>query len=56
MLDQSEAINTIKVLMNNRYKDGIIPVIDGLNGKALVDFIREERRRELCLEGHRWFD
>lgn len=22
MLDQSEAINTIKVLMNNRYKDG----------------------------------
>ena len=19
-------------------------------------FIREERRRELCLEGHRWFD
>ena len=42
MLDQSEAINTIKVLMNNRYKDGIIPVIDGLNGKALVDFIRED--------------
>ncbi|MFC3355557.1 RagB/SusD family nutrient uptake outer membrane protein [Sphingobacterium zeae] len=23
---------------------------------ALVDFIRQERRRELCFEGHRWFD
>lgn len=25
-------------------------------GQALVDLIREERQRELCLEGHRWFD
>lgn len=23
---------------------------------ALVQFIRDERRRELCFEGHRWFD
>lgn len=28
----------------------------GLSGKELVDEIRLERRRELCLEGHRWFD
>lgn len=27
-----------------------------LTGKELVDAIREERRKELCLEGHRWFD
>ncbi|MET6996319.1 RagB/SusD family nutrient uptake outer membrane protein [Chitinophaga defluvii] len=26
------------------------------SNKALVDFIRAERRRELCFEGHRWFD
>ena len=25
-------------------------------GEALIDFIRDERRRELCFEGHRWFD
>lgn len=25
-------------------------------GAALVQEIREERRRELCFEGHRWFD
>lgn len=24
--------------------------------QGLVDFIRAERRRELCFEGHRWFD
>ena len=30
--------------------------VDGLAGEALVRFAREERRRELCLEGHRWFD
>lgn len=27
-----------------------------LTGEALVDAIRNERRRELCFEGHRWFD
>lgn len=27
-----------------------------LQGEALVRFIREERERELCFEGHRWFD
>ncbi len=27
-----------------------------LSGSALVQMIREERERELCLEGHRWFD
>lgn len=27
-----------------------------LSGEALVKFIREERERELFLEGHRWFD
>ena len=30
--------------------------INDLSGEALVRFIREERQRELCLEGHRWFD
>ena len=30
--------------------------LDALSGADLVYFIREERRRELCLEGHRWFD
>lgn len=27
-----------------------------LSGSSLVTFVREERERELCFEGHRWFD
>ncbi len=27
-----------------------------LTGSELVHFIRNERRKELCMEGHRWFD
>lgn len=27
-----------------------------LSGSELITFIREERERELCFEGHRWFD
>lgn len=27
-----------------------------LSGTTLVNFVRDERRRELCFEGHRWFD
>lgn len=26
------------------------------SGNELIHFIRDERRRELCFEGHRWFD
>ena len=24
--------------------------------EELINFVRDERRRELCFEGHRWFD
>ena len=24
--------------------------------EELIQFVRDERRRELCFEGHRWFD
>ena len=39
-----------------RYKTGKMPQIDHLTGENLVNYIRDERRRELCFEGHRWFD
>ena len=55
MLDKVEAVQTIKTLLNNRFEGGI-PDVDGLSGKDLVSFIRDERRRELCFEAHRWFD
>jgi ragB/susD domain protein len=56
MLDKTEALTTIKALLYKRFEGGKIPNIDGLQGKELVSFIRDERRRELCFEAHRWFD
>lgn len=48
-----EARNTIAELRANRIEgeDNI-----SYSGRELVYFIRDERRRELCFEGHRWFD
>ena len=51
----AEALDAYNELRRNRFEKGYTDVT-GLSGKILVDSIREERRRELCLEGHRWFD
>lgn len=50
------ALEAIRALLVKRYKpvDYIEP--SGLTGDALIAFIQEERRKELCFEGHRWFD
>lgn len=49
------AVSTIQILREKRFKTGNLPTIS-LTGADLVNFIREERRRELCFEAHRWFD
>ena len=57
MQGKGEAVQTLKVLLEKRFENGVVPVtIDGLQGENLVKFVREERRRELCFECHRWFD
>lgn len=56
MLGQ-DAFSTLKVLLEHRFEGGRFPVsLEGLTGKELVGFIRDERRRELCFECQRWFD
>ncbi|SDL65950.1 SusD family protein [Pedobacter sp. ok626] len=56
MLDQpADAITTLQNLRRTRFKDGNAGSIN-LSGEALVNFIRNERRLELCFEGFRWFD
>lgn len=56
--DEVTARATINTLRRNRiaraYYNSL--EIEHLRGEDLVNFIRNERRRELCLEGHRWFD
>ncbi|MBO9633961.1 MAG: RagB/SusD family nutrient uptake outer membrane protein [Chitinophagaceae bacterium] len=56
ILDRNEeAIATLQELRKNRFKPADLTVIH-LSGAPLVEFIRNERRRELCFEYHRWFD
>ena len=51
--NESDAINTLQDLQKMRYSE--IPEFVG-SGLELIEFIRTERRLELCFEGHRWFD
>lgn len=56
MLGKEEAaINTLKELLVSRYPFQKVPDIT-FKGEKLINYIRDERRRELCCEGHRWFD
>ncbi|MCQ2219975.1 MAG: RagB/SusD family nutrient uptake outer membrane protein [Prevotella sp.] len=51
----AEAKNTLHALRAKRFAsvdDGKVPSDEA----SLVNFVRDERRRELCFEGHRWFD
>lgn len=56
--DEASARTALKALREKRIDAAYYnpSELDALNGEDLVKFIREERRRELCLEGHRWFD
>ena len=53
---EGEAITTMNALLEKRYDKGNIPSFSGLSGDDLIAKIREERRKELCYEGQRWFD
>lgn len=56
MLGKAESVSTLDILRKKRFGNGNVPGISHLQGEALVKFIREERRRELCFESQRWFD
>lgn len=51
--DEETARQTLQLLRSKRFKT---PPPLNATGKALMDSIRAERQRELCLEGHRWYD
>lgn len=51
--DEATARQMLEQLQAKRFNSA--PAITE-NGNALIDLIRKERQRELCLEGHRWFD
>ena len=51
----AEAIATLDELRALRFSPKDFKATDK-SGDDLINFIRDERRRELCFEGHRWFD
>ena len=53
--DEAGAKATLQELRARRFPAGQAPDI-AATGEELVNFVRDERRRELCFEGHRWFD
>lgn len=50
---EQNACDVLNKLRENRIED-YVPV--SYTGEELVKQIRDERRKELCFEGHRWFD
>ena len=56
MGNESEAQSALLSLLKNRYVDGCKELTLDETGDELIDRIRKERRLELPLEGHRWFD
>lgn len=53
--DDTNAQKYLNALRKNRIERTAYDDIQ-LTGNDLIDYIRDERERELCLEGHRWFD
>ena len=45
-------------LRENRYDTRNVPYnkVNFTDADELLQFYKDERRRELCFEGHRWFD
>lgn len=52
--DWQKAIEAINILRENRIKGNY--QIEATSKEDALQKVREERRRELCYEGHRWFD
>lgn len=53
---QTNAVADLGVIHMNRFAPESIPVLSPTNADELVQLVRDERRKELCFEGHRWFD
>ena len=51
-----EATAALNTLLENRFDPEDFEEVEFESNAELVQFVRDERRRELCYEGHRWFD
>ena len=51
-----DAVAALNELRKMRFEDGHFEALGSMDSEACRKFVREERRRELCFEGHRWND
>lgn len=54
--NMGEATDALNALREKRFDPEDFETEEFDSQEELVQFIRDERRRELCFEGHRWFD
>ena len=52
----SEATAALNTLLEKRFDPEDFEEVEFESNAELKQFVRDERRRELCYEGHRWFD
>ncbi len=53
---QAEATSALNTLRSKRFDPEDYEDEEFATQEELINFVRDERRRELCFEGHRWFD
>lgn len=53
---QAEATSALNTLRSKRFDPEDYEDEEFATQEELIKFVRDERRRELCFEGHRWFD
>ncbi len=51
-----DAVEALNELREKRFDPEDFEELEFDNNEELIEFIKDERRRELCFEGHRWFD
>lgn len=52
----NDAVEALDALRSKRFAAEDFQALDITDANELVQFVREERRRELCFEDHRWYD
>ena len=52
----TNALDAINTLRTKRFDPNEYTALTADNADDLVEKVREERRRELCFEEHRWYD
>ena len=52
----TDAKNALDALRMKRFAASDFEALNIFDAEELVEFVRDERRRELCFEDHRWYD